>query len=160
MIAFFTALTYPKTHQTWNILHISTKRWHYNWGKCVLGYNSYTLSHIHKSYIHMFPEWYRPRPFLPTVFSTNLRTISNLHFRTPPRLFHRFAPNFAHSICGLSWQKVIKRILIFQTILKLLNNNFLYILLKTRSVGYLHIGLSEWHVCTARARSSLLAALI
>ena len=33
----------------------------------------------------------------------------------------------------------------FQTILKLLDNNFLYILLKTRSVEYLHIGLSEWH---------------
>ena len=37
------------------------------------------------------------------------------------------------------------KMLIFQTILRLLNNNFLYILLKTRSVWYLHIGLSEWH---------------
>ena len=35
--------------------------------------------------------------------------------------------------------------MIFQTILKLINNNFLYILLKTQSVAYLHIGLSEWH---------------
>ena len=33
----------------------------------------------------------------------------------------------------------------FQTILKLLNSNFLYILLKTQSVAYLHTGLSEWH---------------
>ena len=42
-------------------------------------------------------------------------------------------------------KKVIKRIVIFQTILKLLSNNFLHILLKTQSVAYLHIGLSEWH---------------
>ena len=41
-------------------------------------------------------------------------------------------------------KKNIKRILIFQTILKLLNN-CLYILLKTQSVAYLHIGLSQWH---------------
>ena len=35
--------------------------------------------------------------------------------------------------------------MIFQTILKLLNKNFLYILFKTQSVAYLHIGLSDWH---------------
>ena len=57
----------------------------------------------------------------------------------------RFPESFAHSICGLSWQKVIKRMLIFQIILKLLDKNFLYILLKTQSVAYLHIGLSKWH---------------
>ena len=71
----------------------------------------------------------------------NLVIWANLLFQTPPRQFHRFPWNFAHSICELSWQKVIKRMLIFQTILKLLNNNFLYILLKTQSVAYLHIGL-------------------
>ena len=70
-------------------------------------------------------------------FPRNCRNVANLLFRTPPRWFHRFAWNFAHSICGLSWQKVTKRILIFQTILKLVNNNFLYILLKTRRVGCL-----------------------
>ena len=50
-----------------------------------------------------------------------------------------------HSICGPSWQKVIKRILTFRTILKLLNKNFLQILFRTGSIAYLHIGVSEWH---------------
>ena len=78
-------------------------------------------------------------------FSANSRNVANLLFWTPPRQFHQFPRSFAHSICGLSWQKFITRILIFQTILKLLNKNFLYIWLKTRSIAYLHIGLSEWH---------------
>ena len=77
--------------------------------------------------------------------------VANLLFQTPPRRFHWFAPNFAYSICGLSWQKVSKRILIFQTILKLLKDNFLYILLKTQSVA----------ICNKIvAHSSLLAAFI
>ena len=89
-------------------------------------------------------SWYRPHPFLPCLFAVNLRNIANLLFWTPPRRFHPFALNFAHSICGLSWQKVIKIILIFQTILKLLNNNFLSTLLKTQSVAYLHTNLSDY----------------
>ena len=35
--------------------------------------------------------------------------------------------------------------MIFQLILKLLNNNIVYMLLKTVSVAYLHFGLSKWH---------------
>ena len=64
--------------------------------------------------------------FHPPIFSANSRNVANLLFRTSPR-------------------KLVKRILIFQTILKLLNNNLLYILLKTQSVAYLHIGVSQWH---------------
>ena len=74
----------------------------------------------------------------------NSPNVANLLFRTPPRQFHQFAQNFAHSICGPFWQKVIKRILICQRILKLLNNNFLWIRVKTGSVAYLHIGVSKW----------------
>ena len=42
-------------------------------------------------------------------------------------------------------KKVIEIILIFQTILKLLNNNFWQILFQKGSVAYLHIGVSKWH---------------
>ena len=45
------------------------------------------------------------------------RLISNLLFQTLPRKFHQFAWSFAHSICGPTWQNVVKKILIFQTIL-------------------------------------------
>ena len=108
----------------------------------------YTLSHIQKTYIHTFTElcwvsWYRPRPFLhPFSFFANWWNVANLLFRTPAKQFHWFTPNFPHTICGPSWQKVIKRILILQTVLKLLNNHLLYILLKTQSVAYLHIDVS------------------
>ena len=57
----------------------------------------------------------------------------------------QFPRNFAHSICGLSWQKVIERILMVQSILKLLNDNFWQISFQTGSVAYFHIGVSEWH---------------
>ena len=70
-----------------------------------------------------------------------------------------FPLNIAHSICGLSWQKVIKTILIFHTILKLLNNNFLYILLETQSVAYLHSGLSKWHETQVTTSTWALEAL-
>ena len=107
----------------------------------------YFIAHS-KPYIHTFPElcwvlWHKPHPLLPTVFFANSQNVTNLLFQTPPRRFHWFARNFAHSICGPSWQKVITRTLIFQTILKLLNNNFLQISFQAGSVAYLHIG--EWH---------------
>ena len=65
MIAFVTAWTYPKTCSTWDISHTCKMR--YNQGKCVLAYNSYTLSHIHKPSIHAISglcwiSWYRPWP--------------------------------------------------------------------------------------------------
>ena len=55
--------------------------------------------------------WYRPPPFPPTFFNffANLRNVTNLLFQTPPRRFHRFARNFAHSICGPSSPKVLKK---------------------------------------------------
>ena len=111
MFAFFTAWTYPKTHQTWNIYvtpaqkchkllssSISTTRRCYNQEKSVF---TCTLSHIQKPYIHTLTELccFHCMPIY-------------LLFLTPSRRFHRFAFNFAHSICGLSWQKVIKMIFI------------------------------------------------
>ena len=65
MITFFTAWTYPKTHQTWNINHtwlkmfnllsswISTTRWCYNQGKYVLAYNSHIFYSTFKNLISM-----------------------------------------------------------------------------------------------------------
>ena len=69
--------------------------------------------------------------------SANSQKVTDLLFWTPPRRFHRFPRNFAHSICGLSWHKFIKIMLIIQTILTLLDNNFLYILLKTKRISTL-----------------------
>ena len=91
----------------------------------------YLMAHS-KTHIHLFTELcsissYKPCPFPPPFYFVNLQTVTNLLFRTPLRQFHRLAPNFGHTICGPSWQKVGKRILIFQTTLKLLNNNFLQI---------------------------------
>ena len=71
----------------------------------------------------------------------NSQNVENLLVRTPPRRFHRFTRNLAIlTITGPSWQKVFKRLLIGQMILKLLNNNFLQIWFKTGSVAYRHIG--------------------
>ena len=78
-------------------------------------------------------------------FRKNLQNDTNLLFRTPPRQFHRCARNFVHSICWPSWQKAIKRILIAQRLLKLLNNNFLQIWFKTGIPAYVHTDVYEWH---------------
>ena len=111
--------------------------------------HTYFVAHS-KPYIHTFTEFVLnfviwATPISTCLFFSNLRKVADLLFQTPPRRFHRFPWNFAHRICGPSWQKAVKRILIFETILKLLNNNFQYILLKAQSVAYLHNGLSEWH---------------
>ena len=42
-------------------------------------------------------------------------------------------------------KKYVKRILIFQTTLNLLNNSVLQISFQTVSFAYLRIGMSEWH---------------
>ena len=78
-----------------------------------------------------------PAHFCLHFFSTNSQNVENTSFQTPPIWFHRFARNLAYSICGSSWQKVIKRILIGQTMLNLFNNNFLQIWFKPGSVAYL-----------------------
>ena len=163
MIVFFTAWICPQTHQLeiyvtparkcHNPLSssISTTRWRYNQGKCILAYNSHILCCTFKNLIFTRSlNCTETRDighahFHLLFFPANSWNVANLLFQTPPRRFHRFPRNFVHSICGLSWQKGIKTILIFETILNLINNNFLSILLKTRSVAYLHIGLSEWY---------------
>ena len=157
MIAVFTAWTYPKTHQTWNIQYvtpaekchnlllslISTTRWRYNQGEWVLPNNP-----------HVFCRTFKNPISTCSLNCAKMCDIGRAHFRQPffpcrkptfSNSYQALSPicNFAHSIYGLAWQKVITRILIFQTILKLLNN-FQSILLKTQSVAYL-LGLSEWH---------------
>ena len=69
-----------------------------------------------------------------------------LLFQTPPRWFDRFAPNFAWSMCGPSWQKVIKRILIVHKMPEMSNNSFLHIVLKTNNLAYLYKILSDYHI--------------
>ena len=79
-------------------------------------------------------------------FFADFQNVKNLLFWTPLWWFHQFARNLTHSIYRPSWQKVIKRLLIGQLILKLLNNNFLQIWLKTESVAYPHwCGLMTWN---------------
>ena len=131
---------------------ISTTRWCYNQGNCILAYESHKLCHTFKNFISMR-----------SLNCVESRHIGHAHFRLLFIFFHKFAkcckPTFSKSsqvftpmctkLCTqhlwtLLTKKNIKRILIFQTILKLLNN-CLYILLKTQSVAYLHIGLSQWH---------------
>ena len=70
--------------------------------------------------------------FVFLFFFANSQNVAKLLFQTPPRQFLRFVPNFAQSICGPSWQKAIKRILIFPTVLNLWNKNFLYIVAQNR----------------------------
>ena len=48
--------------------------------------------------------WLITRPFTPTVFSANSQNVANLLLQSPPMRFHQSAPNFAHTICGLSLQ--------------------------------------------------------
>ena len=150
LIAFFTAWTYPKTHQTWNLAHtyqkmllIPTTRWSNNQGKCILPHNSRIIYHTlcHKPYVHVFPElcwvsWYRPCPFPPTVFFCKFA------------IYHK--PTFSPICMKLCKQHLW--ILLTKSSwsnFDISNNtqviNFLQILLQTGSVAYLHISLSEWH---------------
>ena len=134
---FFTAWPYHKTHQTWNMSHLLKNFRIY----CRLQFpplgsatikeiafwlitDIYCVAHsktlyqrVESCYITGRQKWAYIGPFF-----ANWWNVTNLLFPTPPRQFHWFAPNFANSICGLSWRKVIKRILVFQTILKLLKN--------------------------------------
>ena len=68
------------------------------------------MLHIFKPYIYMFPKLslnVRCRPH-PLSQSISIHKKWKKNKKTPPRQFHRFAPNFAGTICGLSWHKVIK----------------------------------------------------
>ena len=110
---------------------VSTTRWRYNQGTCVLAYESHNCCAF-KNLISTRPLNCAASRGIGHAHFRPFSKFTKCLFRTNPRPFHQFPRHFALSIYGLSWQKVIKRILIFQTILKLLNNNFLYILLKTQ----------------------------
>ena len=122
MIAFFTAWTNPKTHQT--SLHLPKN--------CIcfclefpplsgaidkesafcLITPIYFVSH--SKTIYPCSRWIKATPISTYhFFSVNSRNVANLLFRTPPRQFHPFARNLAHSICGPSREIFIKRILMF-----------------------------------------------
>ena len=120
-------------------LWILTTRWCYSQGKYVLANKSPILRRT-------FNRWYRPDPFLSLFFfSANAQNVTNLFFQTLPRQFHGYAPNFAHSIFGLSLTEWRERKSWFNTIPKLGINNFLTKIAKIVSVAYLHIGVSDWH---------------
>ena len=90
--------------------------------------------HIQKPYIHAvivlcWISWYRPRPFPPTVFSPQIRKISQTYFFEHQGHFTNFHKTLHTAPVDSPDKKDIKIILIFQTILKLLNN-FLYIFSK------------------------------
>ena len=115
---------------------ISTTRWCYNQGKCLLAYNCHIL---YRTFKNLISTRSLNLYFCPPFFFLKFAKCRKPTFSNSSYTIHRFAQNFAHSICAPSWQKLVKRILIFQTILKLLNNNFLQILFQTESVPYLHI---------------------
>ena len=104
-----------------------------------------------KPYIHTFTElcwilWYRPSPFPPTVFFRKFaKCCKPTFFELLPGDFIDFHEILYTASVDSPDKKVIEIILVFQTIVKLLNDNFLSMLLKTQSVAYLHIGLSQWH---------------
>ena len=77
---------------------ISTTRWSYSQGKCVLAYNSHILCCTFKNLIFTHSL---NCPESCDIGQAHLN-VANPLFRTPPRQFHPFARNFAHSICGLS----------------------------------------------------------
>ena len=124
---------------------ISTSRWCYNQGKCILVYNSHILCRTFKNLIctrslncaescdigpfHKFAKCRKPTfsnsSQLFSQISTKLCT-QHLHYLDSPD------KNLLKNVDIPNNTQVVKL-------------NFLYILLKTHSVGYLHIGLSEWH---------------
>ena len=162
IITFFTAWICPKTLQTWSIRHtwrkchnllsssISTIRRRYNQGKCILPYTSHILCCAFKNLISER-----------SLNSAESRDIGHAHFClrffveiykiSQTYVFELLPGHFTdlhqtlHTASLDSPDKKIFWILIFQTILKLLNNNFLQISFQTGSVAYLHIGVSKWH---------------
>ena len=93
---------------------MSTTRWHYNQGNCILAHNPPIYAHC---FFSKFTKCGKP------TFTKSSHAISSIC--TKPCTHHLWT---------------------LLTALNLLYNNFLYILLKTQSVAYLHIGLSEWHL--------------
>ena len=86
---------------------ISTTRWHYNQGKCILVYNSHILCRTFKNLISMPSlNWVESRDIgnahFCLFFFANLEYVINILFPAPLKRFHQFAQNFAHSICGLA----------------------------------------------------------
>ena len=93
---------------------ISTSRWNYNQGKCILAYNSHILCRIFKNLIST--RWivlnlviYATSISGPGFFPAYLRNGANLLFQVLPGHFTNFHHTYAHSICGPFWQKVIKK---------------------------------------------------
>ena len=134
MITFFTAWTYKthklvKTYYTcWKKIIIYRCPPFPQLGGAIIEESAFwltTQSHIQKPYIHtfFFPKYAK---YCNPTLSDSSQEISPISTKLCTQ--HLWTP----------WKKVIKRILIFQAIIKLLNNNFLYILLKTQSVAYLH----------------------
>ena len=74
------------------------------------------MLHIVKAYIYVCPEFelcgVGHAHFQCNFPFANSGQMTNILFQTPPKQLDRFAPQLAWTICGPSWQKVIKRILI------------------------------------------------
>ena len=151
---YFVARSGEKFH---NLLlsSVSTTRWHYNQGKCDLAYNSYLLCRTFRNLIstyslncakfHDIGHAHFGLLFFFWFFLQIRKILQNYFFELLPGDFTNLHETLHTTSVASPDKKVIKRNLIFQTILKLLNDNFLYILLKTKSVACLHIGLSQWH---------------
>ena len=73
--------------------------------KVVLAHKSHTTCRTFVNLISMWSLNSAELHFHGNFLFTKSQTMKNLLFRTPPRRFDRFAPNFACSMCGPSWQK-------------------------------------------------------
>ena len=130
-------------------LWISTTKWHYNRGKCVLPHNSHILYRTFKNLMSTrsldcvescdkghahsckFAKCHKP------TFSNSSQAISLICMKLRTQhLWTLLTKSFFFFFFSSS---------IFQTILKLSNNNFLHISFQSGSLAYLHIGASEWH---------------
>ena len=116
----------------------------------------YFVAHIHAVTELGWISWYRQRPFLSLFF----RKFGICHKHTFSSSSQAISPICAKLCTQHLWTRLTKSYwknfdilnsdIIFQTRLKslscrkLLNKNFLYILLKTQSIAYHHIGQSQW----------------
>ena len=132
-------------------MRIPPTRWRYNQGKCILPHDSHKLYRIFKNLISMHYlncaeccDIGHAHFCLCFFHSQNLLIChkpTNLTFELTIVIYTKLCTQHLWTLLT----KVIKWILILQTILKLLHTNLLQIWYKTGSTGYLDTGVSKWH---------------
>ena len=137
-----------ETFQNVLLSSISTTRQRSNQGKCILAHNSHLLyprskplyPRVHWIVLNLVKT---AMPISANHFFPQICKMSQTYFfKLLPGDFTYLHQTFYTASVDSPDRKLLK-LLVFQTILKLLNNNFLYILLNTQNVAYVHIGVSK-----------------